>query len=319
MQEVRTARTDADLRTVARATAPLTNLKRLEAESIAIMREVVAEAERPVMLYSVGKDSSVMLHLARKAFHPGKPPFPLLHIDTTWKFREMYAFRDRTARELGLDLLVHVNREGLKQGIGPFTHSSPVHTYVMKTMALTQALDRHGFDVALGGARRDEERSRAKERVFSFRTAQHRWDPKNQRPELWNVYNARKRRGESIRVFPLSNWTELDVWHYIYRERIPVVPLYFAAERPVVERDGMLLMVDDDRMPLAPGERPRMRRVRFRTLGCYPLTGAVESDADTLVALLAELLVARTSERQGRMIDHDESASMERKKQEGYF
>lgn len=306
-------------RTGARATASLTNLKRLEAESIAIMREVVAEAERPVMLYSVGKDSSVMLHLARKAFHPGKPPFPLLHIDTTWKFQEMYAFRDRTARELGLELLVHVNREGLQQGIGPFTHSSPVHTYVMKTMALTQALDRHGFDVALGGARRDEERSRAKERVFSFRSAQHRWDPKNQRPELWNVYNARKRRGESIRVFPLSNWTELDVWHYIYRERIPVVPLYFAAERPVVERDGMLLMVDDDRMPLAPGEQPQMRRVRFRTLGCYPLTGAVESDADTLVALLAELLVARTSERQGRIIDHDESASMERKKQEGYF
>jgi sulfate adenylyltransferase subunit 2 len=305
--------------TGARATASLTNLKRLEAESIAIMREVVAEAERPVMLYSVGKDSSVMLHLARKAFHPGKPPFPLLHIDTTWKFQEMYAFRDRTARELGLELLVHVNREGLQQGIGPFTHSSPVHTYVMKTMALTQALDRRGFDVALGGARRDEERSRAKERVFSFRSAQHRWDPKNQRPELWNVYNARKRRGESIRVFPLSNWTELDVWHYIYRERIPVVPLYFAAERPVVERDGMLLMVDDDRMPLAPGEQPQMRRVRFRTLGCYPLTGAVESDADTLVALLAELLVARTSERQGRIIDHDESASMERKKQEGYF
>jgi sulfate adenylyltransferase subunit 2 len=231
----------------------------------------------------------------------------------------MYEFRDRTARELELELLVHVNREGLQQGIGPFTHSSQVHTYVMKTMALTQALDRHGFDVALGGARRDEERSRAKERVFSFRSAQHHWDPKNQRPELWNVYNARKRRGESIRVFPLSNWTELDVWHYIYRERIPVVPLYFAAERPVVERDGVLLMVDDDRMPLRPGEQPQMRRVRFRTLGCYPLTGAVESDADTLVALLAELLVARTSERHGRMIDHDESASMERKKQEGYF
>jgi sulfate adenylyltransferase subunit 2 len=317
VRQVRIVRTDADGRTGARV--PPTNLKRLEAESIAIMREVVAEAERPVMLYSVGKDSSVMLHLARKAFHPGRPPFPLLHIDTTWKFREMYEFRDRTARELGLELLVYVNREGVQQGIGPFTHSSPVHTYVMKTMALTQALDRHGFDVALGGARRDEERSRAKERVFSFRSAQHRWDPKNQRPELWNVYNARKRRGESIRVFPLSNWTELDVWHYIYRERIAVVPLYFAAERPVVERDGMLLMVDDDRMPLEPGEQPQMRRVRFRTLGCYPLTGAVESDADTLVALLAELLVARTSERQGRLIDHDESASMERKKQEGYF
>jgi sulfate adenylyltransferase subunit 2 len=303
----------------ARATAPLTNLKRLEAESIAIMREVVAEAERPVMLYSVGKDSSVMLHLALKAFYPGKPPFPLLHIDTTWKFREMYEFRDRTARELGLELLVHVNREGLEQGIGPFTHSSQVHTCVMKTLALRQALDRHGFDVAFGGARRDEERSRAKERIFSFRSAQHHWDPKNQRPELWNVYNARKRRGESIRVFPLSNWTELDVWHYIYRERIPVVPLYLAAERPVVSRDGMLLMVDDDRMPLEPGERPQMRRVRFRTLGCYPLTGAVESDADTIEALLAELLVARTSERQGRVIDHDEAGSMERKKQEGYF
>jgi sulfate adenylyltransferase subunit 2 len=319
VREIRIVRTDAGRRTGPRATVPLTNLKRLEAESIAIMREVVAEADRPVMLYSVGKDSSVMLHLARKAFHPGKPPFPLLHIDTTWKFREMYEFRDRTARELGLELLVHINQEGLQQGIGPFTHGSPVHTYVMKTMALTQALDRHGFDVALGGARRDEERSRAKERVFSFRSAQHHWDPKNQRPELWNVYNARKRRGESIRVFPLSNWTELDVWHYIYRERIPVVPLYFAAERPVVERDGMLLMVDDDRMPLEPGEQPELRRVRFRTLGCYPLTGAVESDADTLEALLAELLDARTSERQGRMIDHDESASMERKKQEGYF
>jgi len=308
-----------DGRTGVRPTVPLTNLKRLEAESIAIMREVVAEAERPVMLYSVGKDSSVMLHLALKAFHPGKPPFPLLHIDTTWKFREMYQFRDRTARELGLELLVHVNREGLEQGIGPFTHSSQVHTCVMKTLALRQAIDRHGFDVAFGGARRDEERSRAKERIFSFRSAQHRWDPKNQRPELWSVYNARKRRGESIRVFPLSNWTELDIWHYIYRERIPVVPLYLAAERPVVSRDGLLLMVDDGRMPLEPGERPQMRRVRFRTLGCYPLTGAVESDADTIEALLAELLVARTSERHGRMIDHDETGSMERKKQEGYF
>jgi sulfate adenylyltransferase subunit 2 len=283
------------------------------------MREVVAESERPVMLYSVGKDSSVMLHLALKAFYPGKPPFPLLHIDTTWKFREMYEFRDRTARELGLELLVHVNWEGLAQGIGPFTHSSQVHTYVMKTQALRQALDRHGFDFAFGGARRDEERSRAKERIFSYRSAHHHWDPKNQRPELWSVYNARKRRGESIRVFPLSNWTELDVWHYIYRERIPVVPLYLAADRPVVTRDGILLMVDDARMPLERGERPQMRRVRFRTLGCYPLTGAVESDADTLEALLAELLVARTSERQGRMIDHDEAGSMERKKQEGYF
>jgi sulfate adenylyltransferase subunit 2 len=283
------------------------------------MREVVAEAERPVMLYSVGKDSSVMLHLALKAFYPGKLPFPLLHIDTTWKFREMYEFRDRTARELGLELLVHVNRDGLKHGIGPFTHSSQVHTYVMKTLALRQALDRHEFDAALGGARRDEERSRAKERIFSFRSAQHHWDPKSQRPELWSVHNARKRPGESIRVFPLSNWTELDVWHYIYRERIPVVPLYLAADRPVVRRDGIMLMVDDDRMPLKPGEQPQMRRVRFRTLGCYPLTGAVESDADTLEALLAEMLVARTSERQGRMIDHDEAASMERKKQEGYF
>jgi sulfate adenylyltransferase subunit 2 len=319
VQEVRIVRPGSGGRTGARATVPLTNLKRLEAESIAIMREVVAEAERPVMLYSVGKDSSVMLHLALKAFYPGKPPFPLLHIDTTWKFREMYEFRDRTARELRLELLVHVNREGLEQGIGPFTHSSQVHTCVMKTLALRQALDRHGFDVAFGGARRDEERSRAKERIFSFRSAQHHWDPKNQRPELWNVYNARKRRGESIRVFPLSNWTELDVWRYIYRERIPVVPLYLAAERPVVSRDGVLLMVDDDRMPLEPGERPQMRRVRFRTLGCYPLTGAVESDADTIEALLAELLVARNSERQGRVIDHDEAGSMERKKQEGYF
>jgi sulfate adenylyltransferase subunit 2 len=302
-----------------RRTSGLTNLKRLEAESIAIMREVVATAERPVMLYSVGKDSSVMLHLAVKAFYPGKPPFPLLHVDTTWKFRDMYAFRDQVAHDQGLELLVHVNQEGLRRGIGPFTHGSQVHTDVMKTEALRQALDLYGFDVAIGGARRDEERSRAKERVFSFRSAQHRWDPKNQRPELWSVYNARKRRGESIRVFPLSNWTELDVWHYIYREGIPVVPLYFATERPVVERNGVLLMVDDDRMPLEAGERPQMRRVRFRTLGCYPLTGAVESDADTIEALLAEMLVARTSERQGRVIDHDAAASMERKKQEGYF
>ena len=303
----------------ARRPSSLTNLKRLEAESIGIMREAVAEAERPVMLYSVGKDSSVMLRLALKAFYPGKPPFPLLHIDTTWKFRDMYAFRDRIARELGLELLVHVNQEGLEQGIGPFTHGSQVHTDVMKTQALRQALDHHAFDVAFGGARRDEERSRAKERIFSFRSAQHRWDPKNQRPELWSVYNTRKRRGESIRVFPLSNWTELDVWHYIYRERIPVVPLYLAAERPVVSRNGTLLMVDDDRMPLEPGERPQMRQVRFRTLGCYPLTGAVESDADTVEALLAEMFVARMSERQGRVIDHDGAASMERKKQEGYF
>jgi len=289
----------------------LTNLQRLEAESIAIMREVVAEAERPVMLYSIGKDSSVMVHLAMKAFHPGKPPFPLLHVDTTWKFKEMYAFRDKLARDLGLELLVHTNQEGLKQGIGPFTHGSQVHTDVMKTQALKQALDEHGFDVAFGGARRDEERSRAKERIFSFRSAQHRWDPKNQRPELWSVYNARKRRGESIRVFPLSNWTELDVWHYIHREQIPVVPLYLAAERPVVERDGALLMVDDDRMPLEPGEEPQMRKVRFRTLGCYPLTGAVESGATTLAEIIAEMRTSGSSEREGRTIDHDSSASME--------
>jgi sulfate adenylyltransferase subunit 2 len=297
----------------------LTNLQRLEAESIAIMREVVAEAERPVMLYSIGKDSSVMVHLAMKAFHPGKPPFPLLHVDTTWKFREMYAFRDKLAQDLGLELLVHINREGLEMGVNPFTHGSQVHTDIMKTQALKQALDQHGFDVAFGGARRDEERSRAKERIFSFRSAQHRWDPKNQRPELWSIYNARKHRGESIRVFPLSNWTELDVWHYILRERIPVVPLYFAKERPIVRRDGALLMVDDDRMPLEPGEQPEMLKVRFRTLGCYPLTGALESEADSLEAILAEMLATRTSERQGRVIDHDGAASMERKKQEGYF
>jgi sulfate adenylyltransferase subunit 2 len=298
---------------------PLTNLQRLEAEGIAIIREVVAQAEKPVMLYSIGKDSAVMVHLAMKAFHPGKPPFPLLHVDTTWKFKEMYAFRDKLAAELGLDLLVHVNREGVEMGVNPFTHGSQVHTDVMKTQALKQALDEHGFDVAFGGARRDEERSRAKERIFSFRSAQHRWDPKNQRPELWSIYNARKKRGESIRVFPLSNWTELDVWHYILREQIPVVPLYFAKERPVVQRDGALLMVDDDRMPLEPGEEPEILKVRFRTLGCYPLTGALESDADSLEAILAEMLATRTSERQGRVIDHDGAASMERKKQEGYF
>jgi sulfate adenylyltransferase subunit 2 len=298
---------------------PLTNLQRLEAEGIAIIREVVAQAENPVMLYSVGKDSAVMVHLAMKAFYPGKPPFPLLHVDTTWKFKEMYAFRDKLAADLGLDLLVHINREGVEMGVNPFTHGSQVHTDVMKTQALKQALDEHGFDVAFGGARRDEERSRAKERIFSFRSAQHRWDPKNQRPELWSIYNARKKRGESIRVFPLSNWTELDVWHYILREQIPVVPLYFAKERPVVQRDGALLMVDDDRMPLEPGEEPEMLKVRFRTLGCYPLTGAVESEADSLEAILAEMLATRTSERQGRVIDHDGAASMERKKQEGYF
>jgi sulfate adenylyltransferase subunit 2 len=297
----------------------LTHLDRLEAESIHIMREVVAQADRPVMLYSVGKDSSVMLRLALKAFHPGRPPFPFLHVDTTWKFREMYEFRDRVARKLGLELLVHVNTDGLAMGINPFVHGSAVHTDVMKTQALKQALAKYGFDAAFGGARRDEEASRAKERIFSFRSAQHRWDPKNQRPELWRLYNARKRRGESIRVFPLSNWTELDIWQYVYREEIPTVPLYFAAERPVVERDGALIMVDDDRMPLAPGERPVLRRVRFRTLGCYPLTGAIESDADTLPAVIREMVLTRASERQGRVIDHDQAASMEKKKQEGYF
>ena len=297
----------------------LTHLEQLEAESIHIMREVVAEADKPVMLYSIGKDSSVMLHLALKAFHPAKPPFPLLHVDTTWKFREMYAFRDRMARELGVDLIVHVNREGLEMKINPFTHGSAIHTDVMKTQGLKQALDAHGFDAAFGGARRDEEKSRAKERIFSFRSAQHHWDPKNQRPELWRVYNCRKQRGESIRVFPLSNWTELDVWQYIHQEKIPVVPLYFAKPRPIVERDGALIMVDDDRMPLAAGEAPRMRTVRFRTLGCYPLTGAVESSADSVAAIIEEMLVSRTSERQGRVIDHDATASMEKKKQEGYF
>ena len=297
----------------------LTHLQRLESESIYILREVVAQAERPVMLYSVGKDSSVMLRLALKAFHPGKPPFPFLHVDTTWKFREMYAFRERMASEHGLQMLVHTNQEGLEQGVNPFTHDSDVHTHVMKTEGLKQALEKYGFDAAFGGARRDEERSRAKERVFSFRSAQHRWDPKNQRPELWKLYNGRKQPGESIRVFPLSNWTELDVWQYIYHERIPIVDLYLARRRPVVERDGGLIMVDDDRMPLAEGERPEHKQVRFRTLGCYPLTGAVESNADTLEAIVWEMLLARTSERQGRVIDHDQDASMERKKQEGYF
>jgi sulfate adenylyltransferase subunit 2 len=301
------------------APGTLTHLQRLEGESIQIMREVVAQADKPVLLYSIGKDSSVLLRLALKAFHPGKPPFPFLHIDTTWKFREMYEFRDRMASENGLELLVHTNREGLEQGIDPFRHGSGVHTDVMKTAALKQALDEHGFDAAFGGARRDEERSRAKERVFSFRSAQHRWDPQNQRPELWQLYNGRKRPGESIRVFPLSNWTELDVWQYICLEKIPVVPLYFAKQRPVVEREGALIMVDDERMPLEPGERPAMRQVRFRTLGCYPLTGAIESDADSPQAIVAEMLSARTSERQGRVIDHDQAASMERKKQEGYF
>jgi sulfate adenylyltransferase subunit 2 len=297
----------------------LTHLQRLEAESIHIMREVLAECERPVMLYSIGKDSAVMLHLAVKAFYPAVPPFPLLHVDTTWKFRAMYEFRDAMAQKLGMQLLVHVNQEGLAQGIGPFTHGSQVHTDVMKTQALKQALDKYGFDAAFGGARRDEEKSRAKERIFSFRSAQHRWDPKQQRPELWSLYNARKHPGESLRVFPLSNWTELDIWQYIYLEKIPIVPLYFAAVRPVVERDGALIMVDDERLPLMSGERPQLKKVRFRTLGCYPLTGAVESAADTLPAIIQEMLLTKTSERQGRVIDHDAAASMERKKQEGYF
>jgi sulfate adenylyltransferase subunit 2 len=297
----------------------LTHLDRLEAESIYIMREAVAESDNPVMLYSIGKDSSVLLHLALKAFYPAKPPFPLLHVDTTWKFREMIAFRDRRAKELGLDLLVHTNPDGLARNIGPISHGSEVHTDVMKTQALKQALDRYGFDAAFGGARRDEEKSRAKERVFSLRNAHHRWDPKRQRPEPWQLYNGRKRRGESLRVFPLSNWTELDIWLYIHRENIPIVPLYFAAERPVVERDGMLILVDDERLPLHPSEQPQLRSVRFRTLGCYPLTGAVESTAATLPDIIRETLEARTSERNGRAIDKDSAASMERKKQEGYF
>ena len=305
----------------ATTTAPLrlTHLQRLEAESIDILREAVAEAENPVMLYSIGKDSSVMLRLAMKAFYPSKPPFKLLHVDTTWKFREMYAFRDQMVRSLGLELLVHQNPEALAGGINPFTHGSSVHTDVWKTQGLKQALDQHGFDVAFGGARRDEEKSRAKERIFSFRSAQHRWDPKLQRPELWRLYNTRKNVGESIRVFPISNWTELDIWQYIHLENIPIVPLYLAQPRPVVERDGMLIMVDDERMPLKPGEVPMTKSVRFRTLGCYPLTGAVESHAATLTDVIQEMLLARTSERQGRLIDHDSSGSMEKKKQEGYF
>jgi sulfate adenylyltransferase subunit 2 len=297
----------------------LTHLQRLEAESIHILREATAEAERPVLLYSVGKDSSVLLHLALKAFHPSKPPFPLLHVDTTWKFREMYAFRDATARRLGLELLVHVNQEGVRNGINPFTHGSAIHTDVMKTQALRQALDRHRFDVAFGGARRDEEAARAKERIFSVRGSGHRWDPRNQRPELWRLYNARRRPGESIRVFPLSNWTELDIWQYIHVEQIPIVPLYLAHERLVVQREGMLISVEDDRLPLEPGETPHLRKVRFRTLGCYPLTGAIESQAQTLEEVVYETFLARMSERQGRMIDHDETGAMERKKREGYF
>jgi len=299
--------------------ATLTHLQRLEAESIDIMREAVSESENPVMLYSIGKDSSVMLHLAMKAFHPSKPPFPLLHVDTTWKFREMIDFRGTMTQRLGLELIVHINPEALAMGINPFTHGSAVHTDVWKTQGLKQALDKHGFDAAFGGARRDEEKSRAKERIFSFRSAQHRWDPKMQRPELWRLYNARKNKGESMRVFPLSNWTELDVWQYIHRENIPIVPLYFAKPRPVVVRDGALIMVDDERMPLEAGEQPMLKKIRFRTLGCYPLTGAIESNADTLTAIIQEMLLATTSERQGRVIDRDSAGSMEKKKLEGYF
>ena len=297
----------------------MSHLDALEAEAIHIMREVVAEAENPVMLYSVGKDSSVMLHLARKAFYPGKIPFPIMHIDTMWKFSEMIDFRDKTAKDLGLNLIVHINPEGKEMGMNPFIHGSSKHTDVMKTDGLKQALDKYQFDVAFGGARRDEEKSRAKERIFSFRTSKHRWDPKKQRPELWNLYNSRKNKGESIRVFPLSNWTELDIWQYIHLEKIPIVPLYFSKERPVVERDGTLILVDDDRLPLKEGEQPSIKSVRFRTLGCYPLTGAVESEADTLPEIIQEMLLTTTSERQGRTIDHDSNASMEKKKQEGYF
>jgi sulfate adenylyltransferase subunit 2 len=297
----------------------LSHLDELEAEAIQILRETAASFERPVLMYSIGKDSTVLLHLALKAFRPGKPPFPLLHIDTTWKFREMIAFRDETARRLGLDLRVHTNQEGLAQGVNPFASGSKVHTDVMKTQALRQALDMFRFDAAIGGARRDEEKSRAKERIFSFRDRHHRWDPKNQRPELWNLFNTRISQGESIRVFPMSNWTELDVWLYIWKHGLPVVPLYLAKPRPVVERGGTLIMVDDDRMPLEPSEKPRMVSVRFRTLGCYPLSGAVESEADTLDKVIEEMLRAKTSERQGRLIDHDQSGSMEEKKREGYF
>ena len=298
--------------------ATLTHLQRLEAESIHILREVVANAENPVMLYSVGKDSACMLHLARKAFYPAPPPFPLLHVDTTWKFRAMYELRDRAAKDAGMDLIVHQNPEAKAQGINPFDHG-PLHTDMWKTEGLKQALDKHGFDAAFGGGRRDEEKSRAKERILSFRTAEHRWDPKNQRPELWRLYNTRKAQGENFRAFPISNWTELDIWQYIYLHNIPIVPLYYAAERPVVERDGTLIMVDDERFRLQPGETPQMRSVRFRTLGCYPLTGAVESTASTLEEVVAEMRAARTSERQGRVIDRDAGASMEAKKKEGYF
>jgi sulfate adenylyltransferase subunit 2 len=299
--------------------AVISHLRRLEAESIHIMREVAAEFANPVMLYSVGKDSAVMLHLAMKAFYPSKPPFPLMHVDTTWKFAEMIRFRDETVKRLGLDLIVHINEDGVKRGVNPFDSGSSLHTQVMKTESLKQALDKYGFDAAFGGARRDEEKSRAKERIFSFRTASHAWDPKNQRPELWRVYNTRINKGESIRVFPLSNWTELDIWQYILAENIPIVPLYFAKKRPVVERDGTLIMRDDERMKLKPGEKVEERLVRFRTLGCYPLTGAIESDADSLEGIVTEMFTARTSERQGRLIDSDEKASMEKKKKEGYF
>lgn len=297
----------------------LTHLKQLEAESIHIIREVAAEFDNPVMLYSIGKDSAVLLHLARRAFAPGKIPFPLLHVDTDWKFKEMIEFRDKKAAEYDFDLLVHKNPDGLAMNVGPFTHGSATHTDIMKTQGLKQALNKYGFDAAFGGARRDEEKSRAKERVYSFRDKNHRWDPKSQRPELWNIYNGKVHKGESIRVFPLSNWTELDIWQYIYLENIEVVPLYLSKERPVVERDGMLIMVDDDRMPLEEGEQVQMKKVRFRTLGCYPLTGAVESDADTLPAVIQEMLLTKTSERQGRAIDHDSAGSMEKKKMEGYF
>lgn len=297
----------------------MTHLEALEAEAIHIMREVVAEAENPVMLYSIGKDSSVMLHLAMKAFHPAKPPFPIMHIDTTWKFSEMIDFRDKTAEKLGLDLIVHINKKGQDMNINPFIHGSVKHTDIMKTEGLKQAIDKYQFDVAFGGARRDEEKSRAKERIFSFRSAQHRWNPKKQRPELWNIYNSFKNEGETIRVFPLSNWTELDIWQYIHLEKIPIVPLYFSKERPVVERNGTLILVDDDRLPLEKGEKVMMKRVRFRTLGCYPLSGAVESQADTLPEIIQEMLLTTTSERQGRTIDFDSKSSMEKKKQEGYF
>ncbi len=297
----------------------LTHLERLEAEAIHIIREVAAECEKPVMLYSIGKDSAVMLHLARKAFYPSKPPFPLMHVDTGWKFRDMYALRDKTAREGGWELIVYKNPEGVAKNVNPFDHGSALHTQIMKTDGLKQALDKYGFDAAFGGARRDEEKSRAKERIFSFRDQRHRWDPKNQRPELWNLYNTRKNKGESIRVFPLSNWTELDIWQYIQREKIEIVPLYFAAKRPVVWRDGQMIMVDDERMRLLPGEKPELRQIRFRTLGCYPLTGAIDSNATSLLDIVEEMLVATSSERQGRVIDKDASASMEKKKQEGYF